>query len=108
MYDLITNQFMQAQQKVAGIGKSSKKGEHNIDQRIMKTKREFEHLLKEYGREVHKKDAKSKQVQSMEEKRIRRELRQQQIKERKFMEDLQNQQKSLQYKRSAQQVRLGK
>ena len=101
MYDLITNQFMQAQQKVQGMGKSGRKNE-NIDQRIMKTKREFEQLLKEYGRESQKKEAKGKQVQSLEEKRARRELKQQQIKEKKFMEDLQNQQKSLQYKRNAQ------
>jgi len=41
----------------------------------MKTKREFEQLLKEYGRESQKKESKSKQVQSMEEKRVRRELK---------------------------------
>jgi|JI9StandDraft_1071089.scaffolds.fasta_scaffold24068_9 hypothetical protein len=76
MYDLITNQFMQAQQKVQGMGKSNRKNE-NIDQRIMKTKREFEQLLKEYGRESQKKEAKSKQVHSLEEKRARRELKQQ-------------------------------
>jgi hypothetical protein len=85
-----------------------KKGDPNLDNRILKTKREFELLVKEYSMNKHKKGAKSKQQNFLEDKRVKRDLKQQKIKERKFEQELVNQQKSLEFKRNAQQVRLGK
>ena len=65
---------------MAGIGKPNQRaGDQMLDHRIMKTKREFEQLLKEYE---HSKEsgkghaAKSKKQEEMEEKRIQRELKQ--------------------------------
>jgi len=62
--------------------------------------------LKRYGHEQKVrnkgKDAEQKRI----EKQIAREMKLKSIREKKFEEDLINQQKSLMYKRNAQQVRL--
>ena len=74
MYQILTQHVLQAQERMAGIGKPNQRlGDPMLDQRIMKTKREFEQLLKEYE---HSKEpprtqaAKSKKQEEMEEKRI--------------------------------------
>jgi len=67
-------QFMAAQQNVQHMGKQPKK-EHLLDQRILKTKREFEHLLKQHGQQATSKMQNNKKQQELEDKRHRRDLK---------------------------------
>lgn len=88
--------------------KSSKQLNEDRDtmERINRQKKEYEALLKRYGHEqkarTKGKDAEQKRI----ERQIAREMKLKNIREKKFEEELINQQKSLMYKRNAQQVRL--
>lgn len=74
--------------------------------RIARQKREYEALLKQYSHETKARHKGREQEQRRIEKQIAREMKLKTIKEKKFEEELINQQKSLMYKRNAQQVRL--
>jgi len=74
--------------------------------RISRQKKEYETLLKQYSHEQKARHRGREAEQRRIEKQIAREMRLKQIREKKFEEELINQQKSLMYKRNAQQVRL--
>ncbi|CDW83414.1 UNKNOWN [Stylonychia lemnae] len=76
------------------------------DRRILKQKQEFEALYRQYHMEMKQKEMRKKQDESKSQKKIQREVKIQTIKEKKFQDELLNHQKSLNYKRNAQQVRL--
>lgn len=76
------------------------------DRRILKQKQEFEALYRQYHMEMKQKEMRKKQDESKTQKKVQREVKIQTIKEKKFQDELLNHQKSLNYKRNAQQVRL--
>ena len=71
------------------------------DKRIIKQKQEFDALLKTYLQEAKMREYKKNDQQRVVEKQLQRESKIQSIKDRKFEEDLMNQQKSLNFKRNA-------
>ena len=75
-------------------------------ERIQRQKKEYEALLKQYGHEKKARNRGKEQEQRRIERQIAREMKLKTIREKKFEEELINQQKSLMYKRNAQQVRL--
>lgn len=75
-------------------------------ERISRQKKEYETLLKQYNHEMKARSKGKEAEQKRLEKQLAREIKQKHIRERKFEEELINQQKSLMYKRNAQQVRL--
>ena len=74
--------------------------------RIMRQKKEYETLLKAHKQEQKAKNKGKAAEHERLERQIQREMKLKQIREKKFEEELINQQKSLMYKRNAQQVRL--
>lgn len=75
-------------------------------ERIMRQIKEYENLKKLHSHEMK---SKSKGKQSQQQKQLRqmaRDIKMKEIKEKQFEQELINQQKSLMYKRNAQQVRL--
>jgi len=72
----------------------------------MRQKQEFETLYRQYQNEIKAKEMKKMGEDGKQEKRVKRESRIQAIRERKFQEELFQHQKSLNYKRNAQQVKL--
>lgn len=83
-------------QPIAGIDNAEE-----TDRRIMKKKQEFEQLYRQYHHEMKQKEARKKHEDSKSHKKVQREVKTQQIKERKFQEELLNHQKSLNFKRNA-------
>ena len=75
-------------------------------ERIIRQKREYEALLKQHNQEVKARNKTREAEQRRTERKIAREVKLNEIREKKFEEELINQQKSLMYKRNAQQVRL--
>ena len=75
-------------------------------ERILRQKKEYETLLKQHDQEKRAKNKSKEAQQARLERQIQREMKLKQIREKKFEEELINQQKSLMYKRNAQQVRL--
>lgn len=75
-------------------------------QRIMRTKKEYETLLRQHHHELKTKTKNREAEARRLERQIARELKMKEIREKKFEEELRNQQKSLMFKRNAQQVRL--
>lgn len=72
----------------------------------MRQKQEFEALYRQYQQETKQRETKKKIEDSKSHKSIAREQKIQTIKERRFQDDLLNHQKSLNFKRNAQQVKL--
>ena len=76
------------------------------DRRILRQKQEFETLYRQYQGEMKTREQRKNTEKGKDEKRLQRESRIQAIRERKFQEELLSHQKSLNYKRNAQQVKL--
>lgn len=70
-------------------------------ERILRQKKEYETLLKQHEQEKRAKNKSKEAQQARLERQIQREVRLKQIREKKFEEELINQQKSLMYKRNA-------
>ena len=111
IYKILTENVAKAKQRLASLNyeqnpkRRSKEDEETLE-RIKSTKKEYETLLRQ-----HDHTTKSKQrIREVESRRLERaqnrENKLAQLRERKFEEELLNQQKSLMYKRNAQQVRL--
>ncbi|TNV71269.1 hypothetical protein FGO68_gene536 [Halteria grandinella] len=97
-----------AKDRLAPLGAVVNKGDDSeeTDRRIIRQKQEFETLYRQYQNELKAKEFKKKDEDTKQEKRVQRESRIQAIRERKFQEELMQHQKSLNYKRNAQQVKL--
>jgi hypothetical protein len=80
--------------------------ENETDRRILRQKQEFEALYRQYEMEMKQKEYRKKYENDKVQKKLQREMKIQAIKEQKFQEEMNNHQKSLNYKRNAQQVRL--
>lgn len=78
------------------------------DQRILKQKKQFEALLKQYKLDKKIRDNKRQQDIRRAEKMAAREEKIQHIKQRKFEEEMMNQQRSQMFKRNAREARLCK
>jgi hypothetical protein len=94
---------------LANLGESPKKkattrAEDDAEtmERILRQKKEYETLLKAYNLEQKSRTRTKELEQRRLEKQLQRELKLKQIREKKFEEELLNQQKSLMYKRNAQ------
>ena len=70
-------------------------------ERILRQKKEYETLLKQHEQEKRAKNKSKEAQQARLERQIQREVRLKQIREKKFEEELINQQMSLMYKRNA-------
>ena len=70
-------------------------------ERILRQKKEYETLLKQHEQEKRAKNKSKEAQQARLERQIQREVRLKQIREKKFEEELINQQKSLMCKRNA-------
>ena len=97
-----------AKDRLAPLGQVYQRGEdtEETDRRIIKQKQEFETLYRQYQNEMKTREMKKKDEDAKTEKRLQRESRTQTIRERKFQEELLSHQKSLNFKRNAQQVKL--
>ncbi len=116
IYNILTENVAKAKERLANLANDAspngkprmrKSGqEQETISRIMKQKQEYETLLRA---NMHEKQSKAKLKefeQARVEKQVQREIKLTKIREKKFEEELINQQKSLMYKRNAQQVRL--
>ena len=96
-----------AKEKLAPIGHLGSRLDNveETDRRILQQKQEFEVLYRQYQQElVHKRGVQNNPC--VKEKKVARDERIQAIREKKFSEELASHQKSLNYKRNAQQVKL--
>ena len=80
----------------------------HTDQRILKQKKQFASLLKQYHMDRKQQEYKRHLQQKRSEKMAVRDEKIKAIKQRKFEEEMLNQQRSQMFKRNAQQVRLCK
>ena len=113
IYNILTENVAKAKVRLAKLAdspakKSSKLNEEDKEtiERIARQKREYETLLRQYSHDQKTRYKGREAEQRRIEKQIAREMKLKQIREKKFEEELINQQKSLMYKRNAQQVRL--
>ena len=115
IYDILMDNVRRAKDRLAPLGQvsitHSHPGGHGIDseetdRRILRQKQEFETLYRQYQLEIKAKELKKREEDAQVEKRLQRESRIQAIREKKFQEELLSHQKSLNYKRNAQQVLL--
>ena len=113
IYNILTENVAKAKVRLAKLADSpQKKTNKQITEdketmdRIGRQKREYETLVKQYSHEQRAKHKGKELEQKRIERQIQREMKLKQIREKKFEEELINQQKSLMYKRNAQQVRL--
>ena len=113
IYNILTENVAKAKVRLAKLTESPAKAttkqqlqDNETMERIMRQKKEYETLLKQHGQEKKIRNKHKEAEQIRLEKQIQRELKLKQIREKKFEEELINQQKSLMYKRNAQQVRL--
>jgi hypothetical protein len=72
----------------------------------MRQKQEFEALYRQYQQEMKQRESRKRIEDTKGQKSVAREQKIQSIKERKFQDELLNHQKSLNFKRNAQQVKL--
>lgn len=113
IYNILTENVAKAKVRLAKLADSPNKknskqqaeDKETID-RINRQKKEYETLLKAYNHEQKARNKGKEAEQKRIERQIQREMKLKSIREKKFEEDLINQQKSLMYKRNAQQVRL--
>ena len=113
IYNILTENVAKAKVRLAKLTESPAKAntkqqlqDQETMDRIMRQKKEYETLLKQHAQEQKAKNRNKEAEHKRLEKQIQREMRLKQIREKKFEEELINQQKSLMYKRNAQQVRL--
>ena len=112
VYDILMENVRRAKDRLAPLGQvhnTRAVGEdmtEETDRRIIRQKQEFEALYRQYQNELKARELRKKDEDQLVEKRIQREQRIQAIRERKFHEELMAHQKSLNYKRNAQQVML--
>ena len=116
IYDILMDNVRRAKDRLAPLGQvsithSNGMGGHGIDseetdRRILRQKQEFETLYRQYQLEIKAKEMKKREEDAQIQKRLQRESRIQSIREKKFQEELLSHQKSLNYKRNAQQVLL--
>jgi hypothetical protein len=108
IYQILMDNVKRAKDRLAPLGAQNPKGDDSeeTDRRIFRQKQEFETVYRQYQNELKAKEFKRKDEDVKQERRIKRESRIQAIRERKFQDELQQHQKSLNYKRNAQQVKL--
>lgn len=106
IYQILMDNVKRAKDRLAPLGAHKADDAEETDRRILRQKQEFETLYRQYQNEMKAKQVKKKDEDSKLEKRLQREQRIQAIRERKFQEELLQHQKSLNYKRNAQQVKL--
>ena len=93
-----------ASQAAPAVGKDG----IEADQRILKQKKQFENLLKQYKMDLKLQENKRQQDLKRAEKIQMRDEKIRRIKQERFEEDLMNQRRSQIFKRSAQQAKLCK
>lgn len=125
IYNILTESVSKAKAGLAHLGPASKKKSTSnsphrkgysaadqagidADQRIIKQKKQFETLLKQYKMDKKVQEAKRQQLQQRADKMALRDDKIKAIKQKKFEEQMVNQQRSQMFKRNAQQVRLCK
>ena len=112
IYKILTENVAKAKKRLAALNTDQPRNRaaHREDQetfeRMLQQKKEYDALLRLQEHEGKSKQRLLAQQQSRHERQAQREAKLNQLRERKFEEELVNQQKSLMYKRNAQQVRL--
>ena len=108
VYQILMDNVKRAKERLAPLGHLIQRGDdtEETDRRIIKQKQEFETLYRQYQNEAKAKEFKKQGEEGKVEKRQHRDSKTQAIRERKFQEELLQHQKSLNYKRNAQQVKL--
>ena len=107
IYQILMDNVRKAKDRMANLGSVNQiDNVEETDRRILRQKQEFEALYRQYQQEVKQRETKKRLEGSKNQKSVAREQKIQTIKERKFQDDLLNHQKSLNYKRNAQQVKL--
>lgn len=103
IYSILMDNVQRAKDRLAHLGETDQRKdfEEDTDRRILKQKMEFDALLNEYLHDTKVKQTKKHFEDEKIQKQFMREQKIQTIKEKKFEEDLINQQKSLMYKRNA-------
>jgi hypothetical protein len=108
IYQILMDNVRKAKDRLANLGEphGPREGVEETDRRILRQKQEFEALYRLYHHDMKQRNTRKAVEDQKLEKKLMREHKIQAIKERKFQEELLNHQKSLNFKRNAQQVRL--
>jgi len=107
IYNILSDNVKKAKENMAHLGEEGdSRLDEETDRRILRQKQEFENLLREYMQESKAREQQHERVSKIQEKQQKRDDKIQRIREHKFEEELINQQRSLMFKRDAQQYRL--
>lgn len=110
VYQILMDNVRRAKDRLAPLGQAAPGGASlesvETDRRILRQKQEFETLYRQYQNDVKTKEARRKDEEGKQERRLQRESRIQAIRDRRFQEDLLQHERSLNYKRNALQVKL--
>ncbi len=107
IYQILMDNVKRAKDRLAPLGQAVQRDDsEETDRRILRQKQEFEALFRQYQNELKAREMRKTTEDAKVEKRTQRDSKIQTIRERKFQEELLQHQKSMNYKRNAQQVKL--